>query len=444
MTTIRGPRLALFLACIALSLVSAVSLAVPAYGGSRMGDQVPSELWKTYPLDPSKERVRAGNQKPDVGQVRIDERTRPDRNAGDADEQSSATGVKPWVVGFALVGVLVVVLILHRGATTASTEAGGRGSFVAAFGHRRPPASASRQEIMPPPARPTRSGTSVARAGVGLKMARWRRGAKDRHRKQVPRQRAEEEGQYPDGEMPLVIERVSEYSIREDRVNESQPQPPEDDVQERGEAAEPTGSGEATGLTGVGEEVQAVLSSAHEAATTIRQKAEEEAERIRHDAWSAAKAEIAEASRIAEAHRNDAERIRAEAETSASEAKAAAEEFAEDLRTNAEREAAQIEQEAQARLSAADAEVAQKVERAEAEVRERLGALQDGIKRHEERLESILGILRGMSSQVEALLAPRDASDESGGTPDGSLEDALRLDRSPEAIEVAAEEPDAH
>jgi hypothetical protein len=449
MTTVRRTRLALLLASMALSLVSVVSVAATASGGSRIGDRVPSELWKAYPLDPSEERVRAGNQAPGVPRARIDERTRPDRDAVDRGEQSSATGGKPWVVGFVLVGVLVVLLILRRVATTAPAVAGGRKLFVVASGPRRPPASASRQEHLSRPARPTGLRMSVARAEKGLTMAKWRGRARGRDRKQVPRQGPEEQGRHHDGETPLAVERVSKYSIREDPVNENQPQPPEDDVQGTfgvlapDKAEEPTGNREATGLTAVGEEVQAVLSSAHDAATTIRRKAEEEAERMRHDAWSAAQGEIAEASRIAEAHRNDAEHIRAEAETSATEVKAAAEEFAEELRTSAEREAARIEQEAQARLTAADANAAQKVERAEAEVRERFGMLQDEIKRHEERLESILIILRGMSSQVEALLARRDASGESGETPDESLEDALGLERSPEAVEVAAPEEHA-
>jgi hypothetical protein len=239
------------------------------------------------------------------------------------------------------------------------------------------------------------------------------------------------------------VARVLKYSIREDAVNENQPQPREDHLEGMPEVvapdqpAEPTETGEATDLEAVGEEIQAVLAAAHEAAAKIRRKAEEEAEGMRHDSWSAAQAEIVEARRIAAAHCDDAERIRAEAETSATEARAAAGAFAEELRTSAEREAARIEEEAQERLSAADADAAQKVERAEAEARERFSALHDEIKRQEERLESILVILRGMSSQVEGVLAERDKGDETGETPDESLEDVLRLDRSPEAVDVA-------
>jgi hypothetical protein len=45
-----------------------------------------------------------------------------------------------------------------------------------------------------------------------------------------------------------------------------------------------------------------------------------------------------------------------------------------------------------------------------------------------------------MSSQVEGVLTRRDASDETRETSDESLEDVLRLDRSPEAVDVAAPE----
>jgi hypothetical protein len=277
-------------------------------------------------------------------------------------------------------------------------------------------------------------------------MTKWRRRARRRDRERAARGAAEAESRQHEGETPPAVERVSKYSIREDAVKENPPQPP-DDVQGMSrfvapdEAAKPTGTREATGLTTVGEEVQEVLSSAHDAAAKIRRKAEEDAERIRHDARSAAQAEVAEATRVAAEHRDQAEHIRAEAEAFAAEAKAAAEAFADELRSSAEREAARMKQEVEDRLRGADAEAAQRVDRAEAEARERFSVLHHEINRHEERLESILVILCGMTSQVEALLARRDASDETDQTSDESLEDALRLDRSPAAAEVPA--PDA-
>lgn len=378
-------RLALFAASIALSLVSAVSYAVTAHGGSRIGDRVPSKLWKAYPLDPSGRRPPAENKAPDAPRFRTIQVTRSEVKAAE----------KPWVTGLVVLSVL---------------GCGGVLLFLGDVGRRR---------------------------------------LRGRDSKRAPRRGQEEEGRHRGGETPVAVDKVSRYSIREDAVKEKQPQPQEDHVEGTSgvvapdDAAEFAGSREPTSLTAVGEEVQAVLSSAHDAASTIRRKAEKEAERIRNDAWSAAKAEIAEATRIAAAHRDDAERIRAEAETSATEAKAAAEAFAEELRTRAESEAARIEQEARERLNAADADAAQKVEQAEADARERFSVLGDGIKRHEERLQNLLVILRGMSSQVEAFLERREASDQTDEIFDETLEDALRLDHSPKALEVSGPEQPA-
>jgi hypothetical protein len=272
-------------------------------------------------------------------------------------------------------------------------------------------------------------------------MDKWRRRARAHNPKRASRQHGHEEAQRPDGQ--FSVERVSEYSIRQDAVNENQAGSAEDHPegasdQAASDKAEPAGIDEATDLTAVGEEVQTVLSSAHDAAVKIRRKAEDEAERILGDARAAAQAEISDAQLIAAAHREDAERVRAEAEGFATERRAAAEAFEEERRTTAERDAARILEEAQHRLSAADAEAAQKVGRAEAEEAQRLSALRDDIKRHEERLESILVILRDMSSQVEGVLGRRDASDENDDTSAESLEDVLQVDRSRAAAAVPA------
>ena len=107
----------------------------------------------------------------------------------------------------------------------------------------------------------------------------------------------------------------------------------------------------------------------------------------------------------------------------------AADTFAEQARTEAKREAAEIEEDANKRLEAADAEVEQKLRQVERKARERLEALQAGSTRYEGRLESMLVVCRGMSSQLEELLGRRDA--ESGDDPEGvdeTLEDALQPD----------------
>lgn len=270
-------------------------------------------------------------------------------------------------------------------------------------------------------------------------MDKWRRKAKAQN-KPAPGPAEAEAGQAHE-ERPLPVERVSEYLSREEAVNENQAEASEDQLEKMPTAVAPepaagvAGPDGASGLTAVGEEVQAVISSAHDAAAAIRRKAEKEAKRLRDEAWAAAQVEITEAQRMGAAHREDAERMRAEAEAFAAEARATAETFTEELRTTAQREAARIEEEARERLSAADADAIRKVERAEDDARERIGSLRDEIERQEERLHSILAILRGMSSQVEDVLSGGGAS---GETADESLEDVLRLDRSLEAAEAVA------
>jgi hypothetical protein len=182
-------------------------------------------------------------------------------------------------------------------------------------------------------------------------------------------------------------------------------------------------------LSDVGAEVGAVLKSAREAAARIRRGANEEAVKIHDEAKSAAEAAVAEASRIAAADRAEGERIRAEAEAYAEEMRTAADTFAEQARMEAKREAEVIEEQASKRLEAADAEVEQKLRQVEWKARERLEALQAGSTRYEGRLESMLVVCRGMSSQLEELLGKRDA--EIGGDredAEATLEDALQPD----------------
>jgi hypothetical protein len=415
-TTVRPTRLPLFLTCITLLLAQGVTGAAAADAGSRTRDRVPSELWKAYPLNPSAGRVDAGKRAP--GKSVPSTRTSATNRGGtaDADEQAPAGDKTPWAIGLVAVLGLVALLTLRHFAATAVAVGGQRPRFAG-----------------------TRSQMNVPRAEKGSTMDKWRRKARAHNSKRAPR-RGQAEARQAHEETPLPVERVSEYLNREEAMTENQAEASEDQLQETptgvppSAAAEVVGAEGASGLTAVGEEVQAVLSSAHDAAAAMRSKAKEEAERVRDDAWAAAQAEITEAHRIGAAHREDAERIRAEAEAFAAEARAAAETFTEELRTSAEREAARMEEEARERLSAADANAIRKVERAEDEARERIGSLRDEIERHEERLQSLLVILRDMSSQVEDVLAGRSSGDE---TADESLEDVLRLDRSSE-VEAAA------
>jgi vacuolar-type H+-ATPase subunit E/Vma4 len=183
-------------------------------------------------------------------------------------------------------------------------------------------------------------------------------------------------------------------------------------------------------VTSVGEEVGTVLKSAHEAAARIRRAAQEEADRVRREAETAAADTVAEASRLSHEDRAEGARIREEAEEYAKETRSEADAFAEQRRSDAEQDAAQIVGNAQRRLADADAEVEQKMREATARERRRIEALQAEVARYEERLDSILTVFQGVTSQLEDLLGKRTA--EHGGRLDAphELGEALRPHRS--------------
>lgn len=209
------------------------------------------------------------------------------------------------------------------------------------------------------------------------------------------------------GRSTSAVERVAAYSAKENepvRFDDNPGAPAEPAGEEPNPEAEVPAD-----LAVVGEEVGTVLKSAQEAAARIRRTSHEEAERLR----------------------TSGSQIRAEAEAYAKDARAAADEFAEERRREAERAAAQIVSDAQKLLAAADAEVAQKMREADAKARERLQALQVETERYEKRLESILAVFRGMTSQLEDLVGRQQtASGNAVEMSDDALDDALRPDRS--------------
>jgi hypothetical protein len=172
-------------------------------------------------------------------------------------------------------------------------------------------------------------------------------------------------------------------------------------------SAEPTEAVLPADLSDIGAEVGAVLKSAQEAAARIRNRAA----KLGEETTAAAEAQIAEAQRVAAENRAEGERIRAEAQLYASKTRTDAETFAEQTRMNAEREAAKI------------------VGYLTAKARERFNTLEAGSKRQEERLEHMRVVFHGMTSQLEELLAERDA-ERGGADPqdEGDLADALQPD----------------
>jgi hypothetical protein len=160
-----------------------------------------------------------------------------------------------------------------------------------------------------------------------------------------------------------------------------QPRPDGPDIQLSGE-----------GFAEVGERVGAVLTSAHEAAEQIRR----DAERYSKETREAADRYGAETRRKLD---EEASQRRAEVEEEARRIRQAAEQKAKDLVTEA-------------------------VSRQKALVQE--------AERSEARLQQLLGVFRGMTSQLEELVQPEPAaaSDEKGTAEEG-FEEALRPQRTP-------------
>jgi hypothetical protein len=195
---------------------------------------------------------------------------------------------------------------------------------------------------------------------------------------------------------------------------ESPPKPPEPSsppAATDGQAsADIAGAGEQEtqhDLVDVGAAVDTVLKSAQEAAARIRRQALEEAAKIREEAKGAAADELAEARRIAEADRAEGGRVRADAEADAETIRAEADTFAERVRASAEREADQLLEEARARLARADADIEKKLGAVEGDARRRRDTFAAESKLYEERLEKMLGVFHGMTSQLEDLLGER-------------------------------------
>jgi hypothetical protein len=402
-------RISVAVGCLALVMTIALEAPTVAAGQEHEQGRVPSKLWKAYPFDLSEqtERTRIGHgdgQKTITPSVATTtpvgtEIVEPERQSSSRVEPSRTFSVA--LLALALLALLVIV------ALSATRQAA----------LRRPPGRTSTQT----PFMPTKKGP---------RMPKPKR--RPRKRDVKPPSLEPSSGHHRDERSNAAPTPIDASGSR---GNENDPEPSEI----RSEAPVDSGNGEDANhgevaqtdeLKAVAEEVQTVLASAKQAAENIRRKAEEDAERLRRESASAVEAELAEARRIAESERAEAERARAEAATFAAETRAAAESSAEETRTASEREAGRIAEEAQRRLDEADNKVAERFGQAESEAAERVEKLHAEIRRHEQRLESILFILGGMTSQLEDLLGHAAARDQGAEPPAESLEDVLRPERS--------------
>jgi vacuolar-type H+-ATPase subunit E/Vma4 len=189
------------------------------------------------------------------------------------------------------------------------------------------------------------------------------------------------------GSTPATSEQAPQASLTA-RVQAATGTPVEGDV-------DPATAEAAADLADVGTEVGTILKSAQEAAARIRQKAQEEATKIRE-----------------------------EAETTRAEADA----FARQARGNIQREANQLLEAARTRIAQADAEVEKRLREAESEAVRRRDAFKAESKQYEERLRKMLGVFRGMSSQLEELLGEQteETAEDEEATTGATLERALQ------------------
>jgi hypothetical protein len=150
----------------------------------------------------------------------------------------------------------------------------------------------------------------------------------------------------------------------------------------RGEGKPDEGQPAAPPHRSAGEEVDAILQTARDAAARLTEAVREEAERTRAEANAAATREVEQARQHAEVEREEAAKERADAQAYVARLRNEAEVAAETLRAEAEREAAALVDTARVRVDALEAQA----------------------RRSEQRLQQLVEVVRGMSLEIEEVL----------------------------------------
>jgi DNA anti-recombination protein RmuC len=203
------------------------------------------------------------------------------------------------------------------------------------------------------------------------------------------------------------------------------------------QAAVPTEAGQPEeSYAAVGEEVAAVLASAHQAAEQIREAALQDAQRLRAEAKNEVAAILSETNREAERKRRESEKVRSDADVYSKEARDVADRHVAEIRMKLDKEAthrrAEVDEQVRGILRGAE----QKARNLETQAIQRQKALVEEVGRAETRLEQLLGIFRGMTLQLEDLVSADSARRSEGGvgeTKPGAvpLDEALRPRPSP-------------
>jgi len=368
---------------VAVALL-AVALSLPTVAGAQeTGGRKPTELWKTYPLDPSEGEKPTLGGAPSVAET-TEEFPAPAREDSAVASSTPSKGPTSEPILYAVIAAALLVgvaaMVLRIGNRPAWRQPATAGSVVrtpAAEGHPALPATQAKSTRSPPaPIAPFRPSPTKK----GSSMVNFRRKPDD------------EEGAMESQNPSAVGDDSQPRGGEHEGVRVMLPEDLEMGMNSSDEAL--------PAYPSFGEEVQTILDSAQEAAGKIRRRAEEEASEIR-----------TEAAASAEAERIEAERLRSEADAYARDTRAAADEAAQRRRSEADTAAAHVLEETERRRSAIDAELAEKVEYAKEEARNRIGALQGEIQRQEERLESIAVVLGSMTAQVTRVLDRHEESD---------------------------------
>ena len=182
----------------------------------------------------------------------------------------------------------------------------------------------------------------------------------------------------------------------------------------------------------VGEEVAAVLSSAHRAAEEIRESARQEAERIRAEANDKATSTLAEATLGAKQTRGESEQLRAEADEYSREAREAAERYVAETRQRIEDEAAERREEVDKQVRGIRRAAEEKARSLYTEALQRKKALIEEAGRSEARLQQLLDVFHGMTSQLEELVQAERARESGEANEQAPVRERLDEDLKPE------------
>lgn len=179
------------------------------------------------------------------------------------------------------------------------------------------------------------------------------------------------------------------------------------------------------GYAQLGEQVTAVLTTAEQAASEIRESARRDAIQLRLDAEESTKAA-----------RHESEQIRTEADKYNEETRATADAYAEQIRRAADEQAAKARAALEQEVLAVRADAERKAKEIEAEALRRRDALAESTANMEQRIAGMATALRGMTGDLEGLLptSPRAGEDqkarvESAELDDDAIEDALKPER---------------